>query len=302
MHVVSVMLKAAESLRGIWDFIVNIVDVWPSWPALRALVLPRFRLACNGLTAMMESGSLGADEGRHALAAVFMTAGVATNVTASVHQCGWSAEFHTVPNPLVKELAQVLVLQPQFLQLLKAGTAWARQHAHMDFSHLYSSASVSFCLDEITVYGMNSLHQCLCPNSPSTIDPASPKLCQAAHDWFVFALEMLKAGGWLGNSWSADTAGSLLKYGMVIPLTIMTRRVELQSCTDDSLPWADRPRYLECALAGAEWLLSAAGANSCNEDGVLNCAWQNCADLALALATGRGCYCKGLPCILYVIR
>ena len=285
MHVVSVMLKAAESLRGIWDFIVNIVDVWPSWPALRAMVLPRFRLACNGLTAMMESGSLGADEGRHALAAVFMTAGVATNVTASVHQCGWSAEFHTVPNPLVKELAQVLVLQPQFLQLLKAGTAWARRHAHMDFSHLYPSASVSFCLDEITVYGMNSLHQCLCPNSPSAIDPASPKLCQAAHDWFAFALEMLKAGGGQGN-WAPSAAESLLKHGMGIPLYLMNRRVYQQDGTVQPLPWADRFRYLGCALQAAEWMLSPAGASSCNEEDRFQFVWRNSSNLASVLASG----------------
>ena len=282
MHVVSAMLKATESLREVWAFIANIANIWPSWPALREMVLPRFRLACNRLTAMLESASLVADEGRHAFAAAFTAVGFAFRSTDSVHQCGGSAESHT--DPLVAELAQVLVLQPQFLQLLKAGTAWARQHDHMGLTHLYSN-SVSSCLDGIIACGMESLHQCLCPSSPLAIDPAAPKLCQAAHDWFAFALEMLKAGGGQGN-WAPSAAESLLKHGMGIPLYLMNRRVYQQDGPVQPLPWADRFRYLGCALQAAEWMLSPAGASSCNEEDRFQFVWRNSSNLASVLASG----------------
>ena len=45
------MVTAVVCLQAVWGFIgriTPIINVWLIWPALRAVVLPRFRLACNG--------------------------------------------------------------------------------------------------------------------------------------------------------------------------------------------------------------------------------------------------------------
>ena len=123
-------MTAAVCLQGTWGFIeritrtTSIINIWPIWPALRAMVLPRFRLACNGLTAMLEIRSLSVEEGRHALASAVGAVWVAFNVTTSVQKCGGSVETQEPAlDPLAEELGQVLVVHPQFLSMVKASAA-----------------------------------------------------------------------------------------------------------------------------------------------------------------------------------
>ena len=208
-----------------------------------------------------------------------------------------------VADQLVEELAQVMVVQPQLLNMVKAGAAWARQHAHLSHLDTIYPASVSACLHDITSFGMASLHSLcptiLCLGFSSAMDPASPKLGQSAHDWFMFALETLKAGGWQGN-WPQDETESLLNYGIGIPMAIMIKCVERQSTAVLPLPWNDRPRYLNCALQAAEWRLSAANANSFEAED-LSWFWGNCHNLAASLASGESTYCSSSSVIsLYI--
>ena len=239
---------------------------------------------------MLEGRGLGVEEGRHALGTVMGAVQVAFSVTASVRKGEQSAESGEIAlNPLAEELAQVLVVQPQFLSMIKAGASWARQHAHLAVADLACyTASVPQCLSVIAAYGMGSFFHCLCPISPSSasvVGPASPKLCQATHNWFVFALEMLNAGGLQGN-WPTAVAVPLLKYGMGIPLVVMRQRiVQHTDGIQPLLPWAERPRYLECALQAAEWILPDANANSFNAED-LSWVWGNCSHLAASLASG----------------
>ena len=284
---VSVMVAAAVCLQGVWSFIDYIIgevviNVWPIWPALRAMVLPRFRLACNGLTAMLDSRSLGVEEGRHALATAVVAVMVALTGTGSIHEGGGSSagSRETDHDTLVEELTQALVVQPQFLSMIKAGAAWARRHAHVPYMDLIYSEPLSECLHDLIMSGIISFQRCLCPSSPSVVDPTSPKLGQATHAWFGFALEILKAGG-LQGAWPPDANTTILKYGLGIPLTVMLQRVVQHIDGVLPLPWADRPRYLECALQAAEWMLSAANPNSCDEEDFA-WVWDICRQLAAA--------------------
>ena len=249
--------------------------IWPRWPALRALLLPRLRLIYNGLAALIGNPELGGDNGRRVLAVIVVEAGITAFITAPLHFCGGSSRRATDPDPLVEELAQVL-LQPQFLGMVQAGAAWARQHAHLDFSHIYPSP-VSVSLEDVTEYGMACLHYCFCPTSSCPVDPSSPKLLQAAFSWFAAALHMIKAGGWQGL-WPTKNFLRLLKEGLGIPLVIMICRSEAEAerIPQPLLPWADRPRCLDCALQAAEWVLSAAGAGGQCDDGYV---WNICNDL-----------------------
>ena len=86
---------------------------------------------------MLEGRGLGVEEGRHALGTVMGAVQVAFSVTASVRKGEQSAESGEIAlNPLAEELAQVLVVQPQFLSMIKAGASWARQHAHLAVADL----------------------------------------------------------------------------------------------------------------------------------------------------------------------
>ena len=268
--------------------------MWPHWPALRALLLPRLRLIYNGLTALLKIPGLGDDNGRQVMAIILVEAGITASVTGAIHSglCGGGAgqvaagQTAAAPDPLVVELAQVLV-QPQFLNMVQAGEAWARQHAQHDFNHL-GAVPVSLCLEDITRYAMMCLHSCFCMASPSPIDPSSPKLQQAAFSWFAAALQMIKAGGWRGP-WPANSFHPLLRCGLGIPLAIMIRRVEaeMHHIPQPLLPWADRPRYLECALQAAECqLLSAASTGEQCDDGYV---LKICSDLITKLGdAGEG--------------
>ena len=268
--------------------------MWPRWPALRALLLPRLRLIYNGLTALLKIPGLGDDNGRQVMAIILVEAGITASVTGAIHSglcrggAGQVAAGQTAaaPDPLVVELAQVLV-QPQFLNMIQAGEAWARQHAQHDFNHL-GAVPVSLCLEDITRYAMMCLHSCFCMASPSSIDPSSPKLQQAAFSWFAAALQMIKAGGWRGP-WPADSFHPLLRCGLGIPLAIMIRRVEaeMHHIPQPLLPWADRPRFLECALQAAECqLLSAASTGEQCDDGYV---LKICSDLITKLGdAGEG--------------
>ena len=261
--------------------------IWPRWPALRALLLPRLRLIYNGLAALMASPDLSDEGGRRVLAVIVAEADRAANTTAaSAHSCGGGPGRTAAPHPLVVELAQALVVQPQFLNMIEAGAAWARQHAHLDFSRI-CPRPVSICLEDITQHGMASLHNCFSLSSPCPIDPASPKLLQAAFSWFAAALEMIKAGGWQWQ-WPANIL-RLLIDGLGIPLVIMTRRTAAEAVRTPPppLPWADGPRCLECALQAAEWTLSAASAEQQCDNGYV---WNRCNGLVIALhgsSTGK---------------
>ena len=116
------------------------------------------------------------------------------------------------------------------------------------------------------------------------IGPVSPKLCQATHNWFAFALEMLNAGGLQGN-WPPAVAVPLLKYGLGSPLAVMRQRAIQPNDTVQPLLWAERPRYLECALQAAEWMLPAANANSFGEEDI-SWVWFNCSYLVASLVSG----------------
>ena len=264
--------------------------MWPSWPALRAAPLPRLRLVYNGLTALLSSGTLGPDDGRYVLGAAVFCSSMAYHMSASVHKCGGDRSGDA--DPLVVELAQVLVVQPQFLALVRAGAAWARQHAHLDFSHI-SEAPVSECLEDIVHYCMLSLHNCFCLNSPCPIAPATPRLQQAMLAWYTATIEMVKAGGWLGQ-WSSDTFESLLAYGLRIPPLLMSNHIiEAGSgIQPGAVALVDRPRCLECGLETAEWLLSARGAAM---TGDLDEVWECCCRLIASLVEGKG-LCGALPC------
>ena len=255
---------------------VNLVNpglakfIWLQWPALRALLLPRLRLMYNGLTALIGNPGLDDDNGRQALAVIVLEAGMASNISASVHTCGGEAGRTAALDLQVAELAQLLIVQPQFLNMVEAGAAWARQRSQLGFSRI-NPVPVSVCLEDITKHGMDTLHNCLCLSSPfSPIDPASPALLRAAFSWFTTALQMIKAGGW-----STEGFESLLRSGLAIPLVIMIRRAEAESerIPQPILPWADRPRCLECALQAAEWMLSAASKGEQCDDGYI---WNIC--------------------------
>ena len=251
----------------------------------------------NGLTALIVNPDLNGDNGRRILVVILAEADLTANITASVHSCEGGAGRTTSPDPLVVELAQVLV-QPQFLNMVEAAAAWARRHAHLDFSHIYPSP-VSISLEGITEYGMACLHCCFCMSCPSPIDPASPKLQQAAFSWFAAALQMIKAGGWQGP-WPAKILHRLLIDGLGVPLLIMIRRAEaeLVRVLQPLLPWAERPRCLECALQAAEWMLSAAstGPELCDNFGSL---LHICSGLVTALHNSgvvTGAWCGSSQC------
>ena len=260
--------------------------MWPAWPALRAALLPRLRLAYNGLTALLGSGALGPDEGRYVLAAAVFCTTMAYDVSASVHKCGGDSSGDA--DLLVVELAQVLVVQPQFLELARAGAAWARQHALLDLSHI-SRAPVSMCLEDIVQYAMRSLHNCFCQDSPCPISPAVPRLQQAMLTWCTAAVEMVKAGGWRGQ-WRSGTLESLLAYGLSIPPFVLSNRIAeagrgIQLGVEAPV---DRPRFLECGLEAAEWLLSARGAlHQSAMPNVLEGAWDCCSRLVARLVQGK---------------
>ena len=277
--------------------------IWLQWPALRALLLPRIRLIYNGLAALMASPGLDDDSGQQALEVIVLQAEMASHITASVHTCGGEAG-RTAPDPQVAELAQLLVVQPQFLNMVEAGAAWARQHSQLGFSRI-NPVPVSVCLEDITKHGMDTLHNCFCLSTPSSpIDPASPTLLRAAFSWFTTALQMIRAGGW-----SAESFVRLLKNGLAIPLVIMIRRAgaEAERVPQPLLIWADRPRCLECALQAAEWMLSAASTGEQRDDGYV---WNICNGLVYGLDdpgvghgmgvwSGEGC---GAPSQGYAIR
>ena len=275
-------LMAAETLGRSCEYLIpsdTTSFIWPHWPALRALLLPRLRLIYNGLAALIGSPGLGVDNGRKVMDAIVLLAGMTANITASVYCCGGGEKEDTAPDPLVAELAQVLV-HPQFLNMVQAGEAWSRQHAHLDLIHLYS-VPVSACLEAIADFGMQCLRNSFCMDSPSPMDPSSPKLLQAAFSWFAAALQMIQAGGWQGP-WPTDCFLHLLNPGLVVPLVIMLRRAqaEAERIPQPLLPWADRPRCLECAMQAAEWMLSSASKGEQWEDGVL---LDMCSDLVTAL-------------------
>ena len=262
--------------------------LWPQWPALRALLLPRLRLIYNGLAALIVSPDLSDDDARQVLTTIALEAGVTAKITASVHVCGGGAGPSAAPSPLVVELAQILV-QPQFLNMIQAGAAWARQRAQLDFSHLdrVDRIPLSVCFNSITAYGMDCLHNCFCIRSPFPIEQSSPKLQQAAFSWCAAVLQMLKTGG-LQGPWPARTFVLLSKSGLSFPLITMLRiaKVEAYRFPQPLLPWAERPRCLECALQAAEWILSAASTGELCDDGfILNL----CSKLVAMLAeSGMG--------------
>ena len=288
------------ALHHLWQFVIDTVDcgydaaAWRRWPGLRAILLPRLRLASHNLTALLENNiSLGDDNGRIALAAVGHIVLMTSVVAPSIHRRGGPLEHvpssggavpSSAPDLLAVELAQVLVLQPQFLSMVKAGATWARQHSHLDFSHVHP-VTVAACLDAVIKNAMESLHFCLFPWSrPSpALDPPPPKLPNAMLNWFASALEMLKAGGM--DRELGPTDGHLISIGLRIPLIILANEVEHHGI--GPLPWAERPRCLECALQAAEWMLSVADREieGCEED--MDAAWSRCFDLANLLATGE---------------
>ena len=249
---------------------------------MRAVLLPRLRLVYNGLTALLSSEVLCPDVGRCVLAAVVICTTMAYHVSASVHMCGGDRSGDA--EPLVVELAQVLVVQPQFLALVRAGAAWARQHAHLDFSHIPIEATVSVSLEDIVQYAMRSLHNCFCLDSPCPIAPGTHRLQQAMLTWHTAVIEMVKAGGWRGQ-WSSGTLTSLLAYGLSIPPFVLSNHI-VQEGRDMQLGTqvVDRPRFLECGLETAEWLLSARGAAMMDGfDG----AWDCCSRLVSSLVEGK---------------
>ena len=291
-------------LPPLWQFVIDTVDwgydvaVWRRWPGLRALLLPRLRLTCHSLTVLLESGSLGNDNGRIVLGVVQHIVLMAALVAPSIRRHGGSLEDVAAPDPLMGELAQALVVQPQFLNMVKASTTWARQHAHLDISDPRPGITVAACLDAAIKYAMESLHFCMFHWSrPSpAIDPPPPKLPNAMLNWSATALEMLKAGG--PDRGLGPTDGHLIGYGLGIPLIILAREVERHLGVGIApLPWADRPRCLECALQAAEWMLSVADRGMGGCEGEIDDAWTGCYDLIFLLATGGltwSYFCLGL--------
>ena len=297
MHLDSKMTAIAPALLHLWCHIVSVVNwgpniaVWQRWPGLRALLQPRLRLACHGLTALLESSnSLDDEDVRWLLKAVHQTVIMASSIAVSIHNSAalvvedGATHQHGEGVALVFELAQVLVVQPQFLNMVKAGIDVARRHLHLNFSHI-SSVTVAECLNDITKSGMETL--CLL-HYTSPLDPSSPKLQHAMLNcWCTAALEMLKVGGMVRGQWPAGISACLINYGLSIPLSLLGWEVQRQGEAGIwSLPLADRPRYLKCALAAEEWLLSAADGGIEGCDWELANAWSRCYGLAALLVTG----------------
>ena len=223
----------------------------------------------------------------------------------SVHQCrGWTSGTAgtATPDPLVVELAQVLV-QPQFLSMVQAGTACAERHARSSNIDVMGRMTSSASFMVLTEWWMSCLHTCFCISSPPPLGLASPELQQAALSWLPATLALIKADSWLG-AWPADALSKLIHFGLAVPLVILIQRVELQRDAVPSLPWADRLLYLECALQAAEWMLSAVNMGGDPDDrdereSDIEQTWEKFHRLANSLIQGAHCRKVLLLCLLF---
>ena len=174
------------------------------------------------------------------MVAIAVAAGMTASFSESVHQCrGWTSGTAgtATPDPLVVELAQVLV-QPQFLSMVQAGTACAERHARSSNIDVMGRMTSSASFMVLTEWWMSCLHTCFCISSPPPLGLASPELQQAALSWLPATLALIKADSWLG-AWPADALSKLIHFGLAIPLVILIQRV--WSCSATPCPPSPGP-------------------------------------------------------------